>query len=142
MVYFPCVPSSPVKPAAGRADAGAVGSPAPRDEFTAWLDSPVARVTRHRAHGQWYVVAEDFGIAGVGATQADAYWDVAGLLDAYLRSCFADGLSYQEALRPRRAPQPWALVPIQLRRPLDRIRGFLTRGGELVLPLRHVGPPL
>lgn len=67
--------------------------------FRSWLESTVIDVTVRRQHDQFYAVSELFDIAGVGKTEDEALRDLAGLLDAYLRSCFNEGRSYSEAIR-------------------------------------------
>jgi hypothetical protein len=81
-------------------------------EFAAWLGSPVVRVTLLRKHSQWYAEAIDFGMAGVGLTQAAAFRDLAGLVEAYLRSCFREGMDYEATFRP--VPHEPVLKPLSL----------------------------
>ena len=100
---------------------GSIGDPP--DRFAAWVDSHMVRVSLTRQHGQWYAVADDFGIAGVGRTKAAALRDAVGLVDTYLRSYFLGGRPYQEALRPSALPF-WLMLLTRIRR----------RRSELVLP--------
>jgi hypothetical protein len=53
-----------------------------------------------KEHGQWYVLAEEFDITGMGDTEEAAYQDMLGLLAAYLSSHYADGASFEDAMRP------------------------------------------
>jgi predicted RNase H-like HicB family nuclease len=82
-----------------RDPAGVDGEGAVQQTFRSWLESTVIDVTVRRQHDQFYAVSELFDIAGVGKTEDEALRDLAGLLDAYLRSCFNEGRSYSEAIR-------------------------------------------
>jgi len=101
----------------------------------------VIRVSVTRDHGQYYACAEDFGIAGMGPTRGAALRDLAGLVDAYLRSYFAEGRSYEDALRRTTGPYPWDAIVAGVRHALERLVG---RSSDLVLPaaLHPPGPAL
>jgi hypothetical protein len=88
------------------------------DPFLQWLDSEFIRVAAHRKHDQWYAIAEDFDIVGMGPTEAAAHREVAGLVEAYLRSFHRDGLRYRDAWRP---------VPLRLRL-RNMLVGLIARG--------------
>src|SRR4051794_268797 len=64
----------------------------------------VLEVSLSRQRGQWYASADEFAIVGLGATKAEACRDVASLVEAYIRRCIADGMSYEEAVDARRRP--------------------------------------
>ena len=102
----------------------AVPSP---DTFVEWLDSPFIRVASYRQHEQWYAVAEDFDVVGIGTTEGAATQEVAALVEAYLRSYHRDGLSYRAAWRP---------IPVRARLAYVA-RGFLARS----LQWSHVSLP-
>jgi hypothetical protein len=81
--------------------------------FAAWLGSPIITVSVSRRHGQWYALSRELAIAGTGKTPHDACRDVTGLVQAYLRSCFIEGMSYRAALG-RRAPRHRPRSPVVL----------------------------
>jgi hypothetical protein len=115
--------------------------------FDAWLVSPVIRVSVSSRHGQWYASADDFGIAGVGDSEADAYRDVSGLVETYLLMCFRDGLSYGDAVRDRPASRerPWTALLRRVGRKAERItrvRLSSSHSRDLVLSpgSRHADP--
>jgi hypothetical protein len=83
-----------------------VVEPEESEDFASWLGSPVVSVSLLRRHNQWYATADDFHVAGVGATEGEAYRDVAGLVDAYLHSCFAEGMTYSAACKARGTMPP------------------------------------
>jgi hypothetical protein len=138
------VPSTPLKADQPRADVDGVTSPVRLDAFASWLGSPVIRVSLRRSHGQWYAVARDFGIAGVGRSQADAYRDVLRLVEAYLQAVFADGRPYTDAMRPMPNGRPLRAFITSVHRGLMRAQSRIAPGREreVVLPsaLRRVGP--
>lgn len=116
-----------------------------RDDFATWLGTPVIQVSLRHQHDQWYACADDFGIAGVGASEAAAYAHVAALVERYLRSYYAEGRTFEEALSARRRPDPSPLAPAAklIGRLLPRleVRWSAARKRELVLPSSlHVGP--
>lgn len=78
----------------------AVASPEQQEGFEAWLPTHYAQYVRVHKHRQWYCIAIDFDVTGSGATLDAALADMAGLLRAYLYSCFAAGMSYDAARRP------------------------------------------
>jgi hypothetical protein len=90
---------APVKQGGGLGDAPVMGTDENR-EFAEWLPSLVIHVSVTRQHGQFYAVAKEFGIAGVGPTEDAACSNVARLIETYLRSYFREGRPYQDALKP------------------------------------------
>lgn len=108
----------------------------PADPFLDWLESPFIRVAGLRRHGQWYAIAEDYNIAGMGPTEEAAYLDVAVLVDAYLRSCHREGLSYREAWRrvPRRKKLMNVLRSTLARALRERAPAPLAEEGRFLLP--------
>lgn len=107
------------------------------DPFLDWLESPFIRVAGFRKHGQWYAVAEDYSIAGMCPTEEAAYRDMSALVEAYLRSCHREGLSYRDS--KRRAPRTKKLVYVlgsMLARALrHRAPAPLAEEGRFLLPL-------
>jgi len=59
---------------------------------------------------RWIALAEDFDVAGQGATERAAAENMGELLADYLNLCFAEGKSFGEARRPI----PW-LAKLRLR---------------------------
>ena len=105
--------------------------------FAEWLGTPIVRVSLARRHGQWYAVAKDLSIVGIGETEDEASRDVAGLVEAYLRSCFLEGVSYRTAVgrrvgrvRPRAPRMVYRLVR-------ERVASVLParRDRTVVLPI-------
>jgi hypothetical protein len=144
----PKVERTPLRGDLAPADDAAVVSPtatSEEDEFAAWLPAPVFSVpiTVSQQHGQWYAEALDFGVAGMGKSKAAAERDLNRLVHAYLDSCFLDGRSYEEALRPRPVPRSLRLLTgaywLVHRAVVRRLPG---RNGELVLSAdRRVSGP-
>ncbi len=113
------------------------------DPFWEWVDSPFIRVAATRRHGQWYAVAEDFRIAGGGATEADAYRDLAKLVFAYLRDCQREGMDYWDTMRriPRRR-KLWNVVRSAVARLLrGRSPQPFAEEGRFLLPNFLNGTP-
>jgi hypothetical protein len=108
----------------------------PADDFAAWLGSPLVRVSLIRQHDQWYAVAKDFGIAGVGPTQQAARASAASVLLAYLRACHADGRPFEQTLRRRPIFPPGRLTFVRFAQALTRgLAEWLPgRRGVLKLP--------
>ena len=50
--------------------------------------------------GRWFVIIEEFDIAGVGDTIEDARAEALALLNAYLQAHRDDGTRFEETLRP------------------------------------------
>jgi hypothetical protein len=107
------------------------------DPFFEWLESPFVRVAGFRKHGQWYAVAEDYNIAGMGPTEEAAYRDVAVLVEAYLRSCYRQGLTYKDSWRrvSRIKKLLYALRSTLARALRDRAPAPLAEEGRFLLPL-------
>lgn len=116
---------------------------AARDDFTAWLGSPIIRVSTTRQHGQWYACADAFGIAGTGSTKAAAYRKVGEMVEAYLRTYYIEGRTFDEATRARNRPRPkpWTATARQIGQLLERIPlpWSHARKSDMVLPsvLQH-----
>jgi hypothetical protein len=74
------------------------------DQFRAWLSqaSFPGRIAKQRKHGQYYLLAIDFNVAGVGTTIPEAERDLARLLRAYFGSYFREGRPFEDAIRPAR----------------------------------------
>ena len=107
--------------------------------FAEWLGTAAVRVSLARRHGQWYAVAKDLSIVGIGKTEDEASRDVAGLVQAYLSSCFLEGVSYRTAVS-RRVGRVRPRAPRMLYRLLrERVASLLParRARTVVLP---VGP--
>lgn len=105
--------------------------------FSAWLESPVIHVVIRRQHDQYYATADRFGIAGVGATKAAALRDVAGLVEAYLRSYFDEGRPFVDAIEQcdSRPPLRPKLLPALVVTLFSEIVGrVFERRLQLVLP--------
>jgi hypothetical protein len=66
----------------------------------AWPDVIAIKVWLIAQGGQYYALAEDFDIAGMGASAAEALNDMADLVCGYFTSAVADGLSFEDARRP------------------------------------------
>jgi hypothetical protein len=99
--------------------------------FDEWLPTDLVRVVVSQKHDQWYVVAQDFNIAGIGETKAEAERDLLRLVSTYLRSCYAANQSYEQARRPipRRARfRNWLVATL---------RGVLK--GAIPTPLPRTG---
>lgn len=58
------------------------------------------RAAIKRKHGQYYMLAIDFNVAGAGRTRSEAQRDLARLLQAYFQSYFKEGRPLQDAVRP------------------------------------------
>lgn len=58
------------------------------------------RAAIKRKHGQYYMLALDFNVAGAGRTRRDAQHDLTRLLRAYLQSYFREGRPLEDAVRP------------------------------------------
>jgi hypothetical protein len=89
-------------------------------QFAAWLGGMSKFVVRRtRKHGQWYSVAQDFLVAGVGTTKVAADENLVGLLNAYLWSWYANERPFAECWRPMEplhGARLRAMVPTRLRR--------------------------
>jgi hypothetical protein len=86
-----------------------------RPDFIAWLKHWSSPGFIGYRHEQWYAIAPDFCIAGMGRTPYDAFHDLMTMVDSYLHSEYERGHSYEQA-----------------RRPLGRITTL-----RLLLPLKH-----
>src|SRR5690349_2906208 len=75
-------------------------APSGQNNFRGWLESEFVRVAARRQHGQWYAVAEDFGVVAVAPTEADSHREVLARTELYLRSYWQDGFTYRDAWRP------------------------------------------
>jgi hypothetical protein len=106
------------------------------DPFWTWVATPFIRVASSRRHGQWYAVAEDFRIATSGATESEAYYDLARMVEAYLRSCYREGLDYWSAMRrqPRRVKLLNAIRSNLARALKGRAPGSIAEEGRFLLP--------
>jgi hypothetical protein len=103
--------------------------------FGAWLDSPIVHITIRHQHDQYYATADRFGVAGVGTTEAEALRDVAGLVEAYLRSYFNEGRAYGDAVRAPQTSLSARLMPGLVFTLLSEILGrIFERRMQLVLP--------
>jgi predicted RNase H-like HicB family nuclease len=75
-----------------------------RDEtatgFRDWLPRLAVRTIVGRRQGQWYAVATDFCVVGMGSTEEAARENLSGLLHGYLRSFYERGRPFHEAKRP------------------------------------------
>lgn len=100
--------------------------------FRDWLGSPIVHVTVRRQHDQYYAIAPSFDLAGVGATEADALRDLAGLLEAYLRSYFNEGRPYSAAVRSQ-GPRPGPIGSL-LGLVAEVLGRVFERRRQLVLP--------
>jgi hypothetical protein len=74
-----------------------------REDFRDWLPAFSVRTVVGRRFGQWYAVATDFRLAGMGASEQEAKEDLSGLLEAYLRSFYVQGRPFVETVRPMSA---------------------------------------
>jgi hypothetical protein len=71
-----------------------------RNTFYEWLARLSIYTTVGEQHGQWYAVATDFSVVGMGATKQDACADLTGALESYLRSIYDEQREMQSAWRP------------------------------------------
>jgi hypothetical protein len=51
-------------------------------------------------HNQWYAIATDFSIAGVGTTRQDACDDLSALVECHLRSYHDESRQLESAWQP------------------------------------------
>jgi hypothetical protein len=71
------------------------------EAFDQWMRGLLSfRVALRREQGQWFALAEDFDITGMGESREDALRDMVGLLSAYLMAHFEDGTPFEQTLRP------------------------------------------
>jgi hypothetical protein len=68
--------------------------------FKDWLLPVPIHALMGRKHGQWYALATDFQVVGVGLTEQAARNDLSGLLETYLRSIYDEGRPFDDAVRP------------------------------------------
>jgi predicted YcjX-like family ATPase len=113
------------------------------DPFWEWVQQPLIRVASRREHGQWYAIAEDYGIASTGTTEAEAYRDLARMVEAYLRSCYRDGMEFWATMRRL---SKWTKLKLLVRSILARaLRGRapepLGEEGRFLLPDTLDGTP-
>jgi hypothetical protein len=87
------------------------------DDFLDWLESPFIRVAAYRQHGQWYAIAEDFDVVGIGKTELAAYRTVAEMTEAYLRTFHREHRTYADA---------WRKIPFRARL-VNIVRGLVAR---------------
>lgn len=86
-----------------------------RGSFNEWVAGVQIRTTVGTQRGQWYAVATDFSIAGMGDTRERACEDLAALVESYLRSFHDQGQNTELSWQP-----------------LGRIRKL-----RILLPLKH-----
>lgn len=113
------------------------------DPFWDWIESPFIRVASVRRHGQWYAIAEDYRIATSGATEGEAYRDLARIVEAYLRSCHAAGTDYWSSMRQLpRYRKLWNVVRALLARALKgRAPEPIAEEARFMLPQFLDGAP-
>lgn len=70
------------------------------DPFWRWLERRTVRLAVKRQHDQWYAIAPDFDLAGVGVSEDAAALDALRATYSYLRQHHRAGHTYREALRP------------------------------------------
>lgn len=120
-----------------------VENPAMADPFWDWLGTHFIRVATYRRHNQWYAIAEDFCLATSGKTEADAYRELARMVEAYLRSCHREGMDYWSSMRrlPRRV-KLWHFIRSVCARALKgRAPEGVGEEGRFLLPDVLAGAP-
>lgn len=105
-----------------------------QQSFRSWLESTVFDVAVRRQHDQFYAVAERFDVAGVGKTEDEALRDLAGLLDAYLRSYFGEGRPFSEAVRAQSSSREISLQGGLVGFVSQIVQRVFERRRHLVLP--------
>jgi predicted YcjX-like family ATPase len=113
------------------------------DPFWEWVEQPLIRTASVRENGQWYAVAEDYGIASAAQTEAEAYRELARMVEAYLRSCQRDGMDFWATMR--RLPK-WTKFKLLARSVWTRARRGrgrepLGEEGRFLLPDSSNGAP-
>jgi len=68
--------------------------------FHSWLPKLTVHTLIGRRHGQWYALATDYSVVGMGETEQGARDNLSGLLEAYLRTFYEQGRSFHEARHP------------------------------------------
>lgn len=72
------------------------------EDYIAWLPRWSTHGFVGHRHQQWYAVAPEFCLVGMGETPDEAHRDLMTLIDAYLHSHYAQGRSFEDARRPFR----------------------------------------
>jgi predicted RNase H-like HicB family nuclease len=71
-----------------------------RGGFHSWLPKLTVHALIGRRNGQWYALATEYSVVGMGETEQDARDNLSGLLEAYLRTFYEQGRAFHEARRP------------------------------------------
>lgn len=68
--------------------------------YSAWLPRWSTQGFIGHRNDQWYALAPEFCLVGIGQTPDDAHRDLMALIDAYLHSYYTQGRSFEDARRP------------------------------------------
>jgi hypothetical protein len=102
-------------------------------EFHQWLDQEGTPALISRDHGQYYAYCYEFGVAGMGPSEAEAIKDAERLLVRHLVVSYLQGCSYQAARKRPPARVRLKASYLELRRRFLRgIRPPLSRVGRLI----------
>lgn len=75
-------------------------SAAPRSGFAEWVEGVRVHTIVGKQHGQWYAVATDFSLSGMGPTMETACENLGALVECYMRSFYDEGTPLDQAIQP------------------------------------------